>query len=306
MAPLFADATAVEAIDSHTYAARFDSEWCVGSVPHGGVVTSVFLRVAATHFRTTLAAQNQPHTISLHVEFLRRTQEGPATLKVRDVKLGRQTSTIHVVLSQDDREEVVGYLTQSNMATETGPSIKTLWSLHPAPPPPPADFTMLLGGDKDPNWTQLTDNPYKKFRKVANRVRTFLPRHGPVVPGVIDEWLRLESGERFTNESVGFVSDNFPSVIDGLWRRAEGEKRLPSFWFPTVALNLDVKRILPPQGVEWLFVRVYAKVIKNGRMDLEVVILDEAGDIIALSHHVVLVVGSERNMAARRNGHTKI
>ncbi|OTA83892.1 hypothetical protein M434DRAFT_400595 [Hypoxylon sp. CO27-5] len=306
MAPTFAEATAVRAIDSHTYAANFDSEWCVGSVPHGGVVTSVFLHVAAVHFRTTLAAQNQPHTISLHLEFLRRTQEGSATLVVRDVKLGRQTSTIHVALSQDGLEEVVGYLTQSNMDTETGLSLKTSWSLHPYPLPPPADFATLLTTGKDPSWVEQTDKPYAKFRKVGNRVRTFLPRKGQLAPGLVDEWLRLGSGENFTNESLGFVCDQFPSVIEGLWRREMNDKSLLPFWYPTVVLNLDVKKTLPPEGVEWLFVRVQTKCVKNGRMDLEIVILDDAGEVVALSHHVVLIVGSERNLAARRNGQTKI
>lgn len=270
------------------------------------MVTSVFLRAAATHFRTTLAAQNQPHTISLHLEFLRRTQEGPATLVVRDVKLGRQTSTIHVTLSQDGREEVVGFLTQSNMDTESGLSLTTQWALHPAPPPPPASFSGLLAGADDPNWVEQTDKPSPKFRKVAHRALTFLPRKGQAMPGLLDEWLRLESGETFKNESIGFVCDFFPSVIDNLWRRKHGDKPPPPFWYPTVALNLDVKKSLPPDGVEWLFIRVRAKSIKNGRMDLEVVILDEMGEVVALSQHVNLVVGAERNLAARRNGQTKI
>lgn len=275
----------------------------VDVVPHGGVITSVFLRVAATHFSTTLAAQNQPHTISLHIEFLRRTQEGAATLTVRDVKLGRQTSTIQVSLSQEGREEVVGYLTRSNIDTESGLSLKTQWTLQPAPRPPPVDFAMLAGGE-DPNWIEETDKPFPKFRKVSHRVRNFLPRAGQVMPGVVDQWLCFESGEPFTDESIGFVSDHFPSVIGGLWR-TERKDKPPAFWFPTAVLNLDIKKTLPPEGIDWLFTRVRPKSIKNGRMDLEVVILDMAGEVVALSHHVVLVVGAERNLAARRTS-TKI
>ncbi|KAF3067124.1 hypothetical protein GL218_08903 [Daldinia childiae] len=306
MVPTFLEATAVRAVDSHTYSANFKSEWCVGSVPHGGVVTSIFLRVAATHFRTTLAAQNQPHTVSLHIEFLRRTQEGSATLVVRDVKLGRQTSTIHITLSQEGREEVVGYLTHSNMATETGLSLKTLWSLYPSSPLRPTSFPALLESGKEVSWVEQTNKPFAKFRKVSNRVRTFLPRNGQVAPGLIDQWIRLESGERFTNESLGFVADHFPSIVDSLWRREERGGRPPAFWYPTVVLNLDVKKALPPEGVEWLFSRVRAKCIKNGRMDLEVVIMDETGEVVALSHHVVLMVSAERNMAGRRTVEPKI
>ena len=72
-----------------------------------------------------------------------------------------------------------------------------------------------------------------------------------------------------------------------------------AFWYPTVLLNLDVKKALPQEGVKWLFVRVRAKQIKNGRYDLEVIIMDEHNDIVALSHHVCLAVPASRNLAKR-------
>ena len=81
-----------------------------------------------------------------------------------------------------------------------------------------------------------------------------------------------------------------------------GKKPSARFWYPTVLLNIDFKKPLPEEGVEWLFVRVNAKQIKNGRMDLEIVILDERGDIVALSHHVALALGAERNVAQRKTG----
>jgi hypothetical protein len=73
-------------------------------------------------------------------------------------------------------------------------------------------------------------------------------------------------------------------------------------WYPTLLLNIDFKKSLPEEGVEWLFVRAESKQIKNGRMDIEVIILDEAGDVVALSHHVALAVSAERNVAKRVTG----
>ena len=73
----------------------------------------------------------------------------------------------------------------------------------------------------------------------------------------------------------------------------------PKFWYPTVLMNIDFKKPLPTEGVEWLFVRCSTKQIKNGRFDLDIIILDQGGDIVALSHHVALAVGSERNVASR-------
>lgn len=68
-----------------------------------------------------------------------------------------------------------------------------------------------------------------------------------------------------------------------------------------MVLNLEIKKLLPPEGVEWLFVRVRAKVIRNGRMDLEVVVMDAEGDVVAISNHVALIMGTERNLAKRGN-----
>ncbi|KAI1162454.1 thioesterase-like superfamily-domain-containing protein [Nemania serpens] len=319
MVPTFAEATAVKATDSHTYTAHFPSEWCIGSVTHGGVVTATVLRVAATHFSTTLAKQDQPHTITLHAEFLRRTGAGLATFTVKDMKLGRQTSTIHVSLAQDGREEVVAYVTNTNAATESGLTLSTGWTPDPPLPSPPADLARLAADGEDANWVAVKDLPHPKLRKAVNRIRMHVPRHGQAQPNVIDEWVRLESGERFPNEGVGFVSDMWPQMIEGLVRKQrresgdEGEgtgegddASLSWLWYPTLVLNLDIKKALPPGGVEWLHVRVLSKHIQNGRYDYEVIIFDEGGDLVALSHHVAMVLDGSRNTAARAVGGSKM
>ena len=70
-------------------------------------------------------------------------------------------------------------------------------------------------------------------------------------------------------------------------------------WYPTLLLNLDVKKALPEEGVRWLFSRVQAKSIKEGKYDLEVILMDEGGDLVATSQHVVFAVDAGRNTAGR-------
>ncbi|KAL9636385.1 MAG: hypothetical protein Q9204_002284 [Flavoplaca sp. TL-2023a] len=291
----FADATAVQALDSHTYHCNFRDEWSIGN------------------------ACNQPHTITLHLSFLRRTSIGSATFSIRDVKLGRRTSTVHVSLRQNDGTEpsVVGYLTQSNLKTEEGISLPTHWSLHPSPLP--LLSTAALQDNTDPNWARA--HRPSTFRKAAARTQWYLPRHGrQPAPATADEWICLADGGRFTQTSLGFVVDQFPQIVemypldeqqftagngDGDGREEKTVKRTTTTkWYPTVLLNLDVKKALPEQGVEWLFVRVRAKRIENGRMDLEVVVLDEVEELVAVSNHVCLILGAERNM--ERSGTSKI
>ncbi|KAK9249659.1 thioesterase-like superfamily-domain-containing protein, partial [Lipomyces tetrasporus] len=79
------------------------------TVPHGGYIVSCFMRAVTAHFRDTLK-RNQPHTITLHVEFTRRTQIGPASIVIRDVKLGGRLSTVRVALIQQGKEVVLAYI----------------------------------------------------------------------------------------------------------------------------------------------------------------------------------------------------
>ncbi|MCJ1408619.1 hypothetical protein MMC19_002694 [Ptychographa xylographoides] len=243
--------------------------------------------------------------MTLYLTFLRRTSAGLATFKVRDVKLGRQTSTIHIALTQgsDSREEVVGYVTHTNISSESGLTLPTNWSLLPLPKS--IDFS-AVEENKDKNWKcqPRNERSFATFRKASQKVDFYLPTAGQLDNSIIDEWLRLTTGEKFTMDSLGFVADMFPQVVESYRRHhpqhsAAQQKKWGTFWYPTLLLNLEIKKVLPPEGVEWLFVRVRTKVIRNGRMDLEVVVLDQGGDVVALSQHVSLIVGAERNLAGR-------
>ncbi|CAD6447895.1 6ae744e1-aad0-4211-80e7-a9bb5969124f [Sclerotinia trifoliorum] len=316
----FADATKVQQLTSHTYSANFPDDWCIGTVPHGGFITGVFLQVSTLHFRTTLSAQNQPNPIILHLEFLRRTQVGPAIFTVQDTKIGRQTSILHITLSQGDRVEVVGYITHSNTTTEEGASSPHTHVLKPAPLPVSLP---LLKTNTDPNY-HLRELAFSNFRKATKKGYMYLPRTEPS-PNISDEWIRLSTGEYWTNESLAFACDMFaiPTEIPNSLNTSTPTRTSPSpypspssstpapapapvakYWFPTLVLNIDFKKSLPQEGIEWLFIRVERKQIKNGRMDIELTAWDETGELVAISNHVALVVGLERNTAER--GSSKI
>jgi hypothetical protein len=310
----FAAATAVKALSSHEYEALFVDDWCIGSVPHGGYVTAIFIQVASKHFSTTLSSQNQPHTIALHLDFLRRTSEGPAIFTVKDTKLGRQASVVHITLSQGSRTEVIGSITQGNITAEDGVTFTTNYSLHPAPLPVNLS---LLAKDEDEHWTRSPEMPFAAFRKATRKTMFHFPREGQRKRSTADEWVKLSTGEKWTNASIGYLSDMWPMPVEAFIAKVNpydvknqkvGKEALrpAKFWYPTLLLNLDMKKSLPEEGVEWLFVRVDSKQIKNGRLDLEVVIMDEGGDIVALSHHVAFALPAERNLAARRTGASKI
>ena len=66
-----------------------------------------------------------------------------------------------------------------------------------------------------------------------------------------------------------------------------------------MALSLDIKKNLPPEGQEFLFVRVQSRNVRAGRLDLDVSIMDEKQDLVAWGHHACLIVSASRNTAGR-------
>lgn len=54
--------------------------------------------------------------------------------------------------------------------------------------------------------------------------------------------------------------------------------------YPTLSLSLEIKK--DPKDSKWLFMKIRTHKILNGRFDQEVQVIDEEGDLVALSKHV--------------------
>lgn len=272
-------------------------------VPNGGYVASVLLSAVRAHFAGPLSHLDQPDTMSLQLQFLRRTQSGPGTITIEHLKLGSTLSVVQVILTQDSRREIQGMVVQTNFSKQTGISITTSYldSFLSPESPAPIDFAQVEKTGEDTNWRLSREMPHASFRRATQHILLHHPKNRPD-PGVVDQWVRFRPGgpdsplAPFPQESLGFVVDMFPLLIEQFPQVESGQTR----WYPTVSLNLDVKRRLPAAGAEWLFVRVRAAEIKDGRMDLRVVVLDVEGRVVALSEHIALILGAERNLASRR------
>ncbi|KAM0330857.1 hypothetical protein ACHAQA_003812 [Verticillium albo-atrum] len=307
----FAEASKVTQLAPGVFLTTLSDRFCIGSVPNGGYVASTIVRAASQH----LASRGQTDSITSHFEFIDRTQPGPALILVEEVKLGRSVSTLHATLYQDglqpeapfitakSRKLVLAYLTNANISLENGLSLDTNWVLTPPAPPQPPRLD-LLRTDDVPGWsahsTRLRGRA--KIATSQENLQCFFPQT-PGRRGLEDVWLRLSSGEKLTNAVLAYVVDAMPYVVEA-WRPAADEEQTPFrtdeiWWYPTLVMNLDIKRGLPEEGVEWLFMRTMAREIQNGRLDLEVTILDEQGRLIALATHVNMILSMARNMKKR-------
>ncbi|KAL9090810.1 MAG: hypothetical protein Q9159_001751 [Coniocarpon cinnabarinum] len=69
--------------------------------------------------------------------------------------------------------------------------------------------------------------------------------------------------------------------------------------YPTIMMNLEIKKKLPADGVEWMYCRATTKSARGGRLDVDVVLMDECGDVVATSNQIGLMVDINTNQMRR-------
>ena len=192
------------------------------------------------------------------------------------MKLGARTSTIHINLCQPSEKKakkgeleikVAGYITVSPSTAEVGISSNTGWDLQPAAQPgtgPNGSVNLAALGQtgRDGKWV-LLQPPYPKFRRATLQLELYGPDPALGKPKVIDQWSRFRPGG---DREARWTNEAVAFLVD---------------MFPMALGGLT-------------------KVVRDGRTDLNVVILDEQGDVVALSTQVGLVLSASRNLGQRQ------
>jgi len=70
----------------------------------------------------------------------------------------------------------------------------------------------------------------------------------------------------------------------------------------TVALDIQFVRRLPEGGVKWVFSRTTVKSMLGGRLELEVAILDEGGELVCSAQQLNLVLDVQRKFRDHGGG----
>ena len=65
----------------------------------------------------------------------------------------------------------------------------------------------------------------------------------------------------------------------------------------TSAISTEIIRLLPEEGIKWLFMRCVTRSVLNNRTDYTIDLLDSNGDLIAVSHHCMTAISTKQKLA---------
>ncbi|KEY63931.1 hypothetical protein S7711_10275 [Stachybotrys chartarum IBT 7711] len=312
----------IRQIAPDTYTASWHVDWTIGLTLHGGCVAAVVHHAAATHLVTDprLAVQNQPDILNTHLEFLRRCTRHESTIIIVPLKIGAATSTILLQLSQNGQTKVIALIATTNFDKSLGPTVPTDLRLLPPPKPVPK-FNYISAHKPDNHW--LPSRLVGEIIPLTGRMLTLNPHGGHPVAGICDAWNGFVGHERMDATYLALMTDLIPSMYDTLLRNnglydahalyikmeqwAEHNPGVPavlpntiseamraSTINATIALDIQFKRRLPKEGLDWMFTRTSTKMLQGERMDVEVTICNKEMELICTSHQLILVVEAQR------------
>jgi acyl-CoA thioesterase len=262
---------AVEATGPGEYAATLDRGWVVG----GGVNGGYLLAVIGNAIRAELAEVGQPDPVTVSAYYLSPTTPGPAVVRVRRIRVGKQRSTVAASLVQHqdgvEVERITALAVFGSLATMPDDVQREI----PPPVLPPLEECVEA---------RLAPEEVRRMAPLLERFGTRLdPAYvgwavgRPSGSGVIQGWFKLADNRPLDPIALLLVVDALPPVTFDLG--------LPG-WAPTLELTAHV-RADPAPG--WAIVRHATRNISGGQFEEDCEVWDARGRLVAQSRQLALL-----------------
>lgn len=254
------------------------------SVSHGGLIASLLTRTATDYAARKMA---NPRFIpaSSQFHFHSPTLYGEVSIEVQEIKLGKRFGILRArLLQQADQTKPAQLKLEATVTVEDPATWKANASTN-LPTTTASHYKEIWNrseGVRIP--AKAIGAPFYKFK--PRMVFTFRPGSqlefggGQVAPdlgpSVIEAWHRGD--ENWTVHHLPFVADHIGPVLHNY----EKGRQLRQM---TQSMSVDVVREPPIEGWEWLFLRHEMVTCENGRLWVDVIILDENKDIVAIARH---------------------
>lgn len=256
-----------------------------------------------------LAVRDQPD-VSLHLEFLRQFEFADSVTQVTDIKAGSTTSTIQLLLLQKEKPKALAIVTSANFANPISPSAPPACSLYPAKLPTPILrrrwlTNLLMTGYHC--WLTVRQFPCQTTtgHQLMGLVTAFTDDNmdataiaymaGNTIVAMNDVVLRSGSfmDAHRNHTLIRDWADKNPGVSYQIAHTFKEAIELPYFSC-TVSMNVEFKKRLPREGVQWVYTRAETKMMEGGWLDMELLLMDKDMHLLCISRHMLQATGPRR------------
>ncbi len=257
--------------DTDTTGPQLGDSWNIGTIPNGGYVMAASARALRTGAERD--GSPHPHPVTVTTHYLRPTQPGQFDHTTELLRTGRTFSTAQGGLWQEGKLRVHTLATFGDLLT-TG-FTNELGTPPDLPPPEECIGRGEVGGS-------LSDQPLSSIGLVTD-VRmhpdTGWIRGEPTGTPTMTGWIRFTDGRPIDPWGLLFFPDAFPPTVFELFRDRA--------WVPTIEMTVHV-RANPVPG--WIRASFVTKHIINGRFEEHGELWDEAGNLVAESRQLAMML----------------
>lgn len=190
---------------------------------------------------------------------------------------------------------------------------------------PAIDFRQLEV-NADPNWV-LYQIPYRpsSVNRALSNVKLAFARNPSGDRGINEHWITpANPAERWHTNMLGQVLDQTIPALENFFpdspHTATANAAHATLWqtqghplpeehhtwssprlYLTVNMTIEVKRNLPVDGAEWLFVRSRTKAVVDGKLDVVAELWDVEERLVAVAQSLWMVIDSSRVAAVKKD-----
>ncbi|KAJ2971232.1 hypothetical protein NQ176_g7796 [Zarea fungicola] len=251
---------------------------------HGGFCAATLLGAAQNYFMAKQESNVRPAPSHLHIEYLCPMPQGPFHIVVKPMHAGNRSVSLQAELISPHTEQAIlyatalirlGYQQDGRRSDEIQPPIPRL-----------------------PDRVAECDRWSSAFCYAVNppisSVRFFCPNDGstlfwsPSFGGqhARDQWAKLDDGGMFQVEHIPLLVDLIPIIP--LNYEPDPYTAPTRFKLPTMSISINFCGTVKDE--EWLLVRTTMQKLASGRVDMNIHVINDAGNLVATCVQICAVI----------------
>ncbi|KAE8140738.1 thioesterase-like superfamily-domain-containing protein [Aspergillus pseudotamarii] len=265
------------------FVANISPEWCTQHSVLGGYLTALMLSAAQKLNALEFGEERFPDPIHVFVQFLHMVPSGQVVVTCKHLRVSSRQCVLRVEVARTaasgnpSNPAAVGIVTCANISKEEG------LTQHSKPA-----FAVPLP-DRHTECIKI-DDPVVDSTPVTSKLNWVSPKAanglwGHRVGGHYREvWVSFRDGSNISSLLHLALLSDMPLQ--------PAATHQAGFYFKyalsTLCMTVEFKK-RPDPSTQWVMIRSNSHLVANGRYDVNIQILDEEGNILALSNHVVYV-----------------